>query len=120
MNPKYLWLADAIQLLTLFVVEPVIAIVIAYAAWRGKPRNFTPQRYGLVCIASSVSAALLLVLAKWINADVRTSQYFLQLGCFLLGFMLLGAGMGSFFAVLLQVWRWHKVTRLAHHNPTEP
>jgi hypothetical protein len=112
MNPKYLWLADAIQLLTFFVIAPVIAIVIAYAAWRGKPKNFSPQRYGMVCATSGVSASLLVVLAKWINADIRTPQYFLQLACFLLGFLLLGVGMGSFFPALLHLWRWHKKTRL--------
>jgi hypothetical protein len=32
MNPDYLWLTGAMQLLTLFVVGPVIAIAIAYAA----------------------------------------------------------------------------------------
>ena len=40
MNPKYLWLTDAMLLLTLYVVGLGIANVIAYAAWRGKPQNF--------------------------------------------------------------------------------
>jgi hypothetical protein len=119
MNPDYLWLTGALQLLTLFVVGPVISIAIAYAAWRRKPQNFNPQRYGLLCVASGVGASLLLVLAKWINADVRTSQYFLQLACVLLGGLLLGVGMGCIFPVLLHVWRWHKTTRLAGHNQTE-
>ena len=119
MNPDYLWLTGAQQLLTLFVVAPVIAIAIAYAAWRGKPNNFNPERYGIVCVASGVTASLLLVLAKWINADVRTPQYFLQLTCVLLGSLLLGVGMGSFFPVLLHMCRWHKTTRLADHNQRE-
>ena len=50
MNPDYLWLTGALQLLTLFFVGPVIAIVMAYAAWRQKPQNFNPQRLG--CCAS--------------------------------------------------------------------
>jgi hypothetical protein len=118
MNPKYLWLMGTMQLLTLFVVGPVIAIVIAYAACRGKPESFNPQRYGMVCVASGVTASLLSALAKWINADVRTPQYFLQFACVLLGGLLLGVGMGSIFPVLLHVWRWHKTTRLADHNQT--
>jgi hypothetical protein len=119
MNPKYLWLTGTMQLMTLFVVRPVIAIVIAYAAWRGKPESFNPQRYGIVWVASGLTASLLLALGKWINADVRTPQYFLQLACVLLGGLLLGVGMGSFFPVLLHMWHWHKTTRLADHNRRE-
>jgi hypothetical protein len=119
MNRDYLSLIGTLQLLTLFVVGPVIAIAIAYAAWRRQPQDFTPKRYGMLCVASGVSASLLLVLAKWIDADVRTPQYFLQLACVLLGGLLLGVCMGCFFPVILHVWRWHKTTRLAGHNQKE-
>ncbi len=119
MNPDYLWLVDALQLLTIFVVGPVIAIGIAYAAWCGKPQNFSPQRYGKLCVASAMCASLLGVLAKSINADVRTPQFFLQLICVLLGSLLFGVAMGSVVPVLLYMWRWHKRTRLADHNHTE-
>jgi len=112
MNPDYLWLTDALQVLTVFVIGPAIGIAIAYAAWRGKLQNFNLQRYGKWCVASGVSAPLLWVLAKWINADVRTPQYFLQLTCVLLGGLLFGVAMGSLFPVLLQMVRWHKKTRL--------
>ena len=80
MNPDYLWLTGALQLLTLFVVRPVIAVAIAYAAWRQKPQNFNPQRYGMLCVASGVTASLLLVLAKWINADDQNSAVFPAIG----------------------------------------
>ena len=116
MNPDYLWLTEALQLLTIFVVGPVIAVAIAYAAWRRRPHNFNPQRYGKLCVASGVSACLLWVLAKYVNADVRTPQYFLQLTCVLLGGLLFGIAMGSFFPVLLHIWHWHKATRLADHD----
>ncbi|MGC2321536.1 MAG: hypothetical protein WA463_02795 [Terriglobales bacterium] len=118
MNPDYLWLTGAMQLLTFFVVGPVVAVVIAYAAWRGKPENFSPQRYGMVCVTSGVIASLLLGFAKWINADVRTPQYFLQLACVLVSGLLFGVLMGSGFSVLLCLWRWHKATRLGD-NQTE-
>jgi hypothetical protein len=72
MNPDYLWLTGAIELLTFFVAGPVLAIAIAYAAWRGKPKIFNPERYGMMCIASGVTASLLFVFVKWMNADVRT------------------------------------------------
>ena len=66
-----------------------------------------------------MTAFLLFALAKWIDADVRTPKYFLQLACVLLGGLLLGVGSGAVFPVLLHVWRWHKTTRLADHNQTE-
>ncbi|MGB9103778.1 MAG: hypothetical protein WCC59_03380, partial [Terriglobales bacterium] len=69
MNPDYLWLTGAMELLTFFVVGPALAIAIAYAAWRGKPQNFNPERYGMVCVASGVTASLLFGSAKWLNAD---------------------------------------------------
>ena len=116
MNPEYLWLTEAMVVLTFFVVGPVLAIAIAYAAWRGKPNNFNPERHGMMCVASGVAAFLLLGLAKWMNADVRTALYFLQLGCGLLSGLLLGVCMGCGFPVLVGVWRWHKATRLKDDN----
>jgi len=118
MNPDYLWLTGAMELLTFFVVGPVLAIAIAYAAWRGIPQNFSPRRYGTVCIASGVTAFLLFGLAKWMNADVRTPQYFLQFTCFLTSGLLFGVFMGSGSSVLLRLWRWHKATRLSDSRRT--
>jgi hypothetical protein len=119
MNPRYLWLTDAIQLLTFFVVGPVLAIAIAYAAWRGKPQSINPERYGLVCVASGLTASLLFGFAKWINADVRTAKYPAQLACFLVSGLLFGIFMGSGCSVLLRLLRWHKTTRLADGNQKE-
>jgi hypothetical protein len=118
MNPKYLWLADALQLLVFLVVGPVLAIAIAYAAWRGKPQRFTGERFGMVCVASGVAAVLMLVCAKWINADVRQPQYFLQLACMLLSGLLFGVYMGCGGVLLLRMWHWHKATRLTANNQT--
>jgi hypothetical protein len=112
MNPDYLWLTGAIQLLTFFVGGPVLAIAIAYAAWRQETQTFNSRRYGMVCVASGLTATMLFVFAKWLNADVRTPQYFMQLASVLLGNLLLGVFMGCGFSALLQVWRWHKATRL--------
>ena len=116
MNADCLWLTGALQLLTVFVIGPAIAIAVAYAASHGKLKGFNPQRYVKLCVASAVSAVLLWVLAKWINADIRTPQYFLQLACVLLGGLLFGVAMGFFFPVLLHVLRWHKATQLTDHD----
>lgn len=119
MNPEYLWLVDAIQFLTIFVIGPALGLAIGYAAWRGKPSNLNPLRYGddrVLFVASGVTAFLLFGFAKWLNADVRTVQFFLQVVCFLLGGLLLGVGTGCGFSVLLRLVRWHKTTRLSDNN----
>lgn len=112
MNPKYLFLADALQLLTFFIIAPLLAIALAYAAWRGKPQRFTLQRYEVVCVVSGAMAFLLFGFARWMNADIRTAQYFLQLTCVLASGLLFGVFMGCGVSVMLHVWGWHKRTRL--------
>jgi hypothetical protein len=101
------------EVLTIFVIGPTLGVGIAYAAWRGKPKNFRLQQYGILCVGSGSVAFLLLGLAKWINADVRTPLYFWQLAMVLLGGLILGVSMGCLFPFLLHLWRWHKSTRLA-------
>ncbi|HEV7220618.1 MAG: hypothetical protein ACHP8A_03505 [Terriglobales bacterium] len=118
MNPKYLWLADALQLLVFFVVGPVLAIAIAYSGWRGKSRRFTSERFGIVCVVSGIAAVLMLVCARRINADVRDAQYFLQLGCMLLSGLLFGVYMGCGGVLILRMWFWHKATRVVDNNRT--
>jgi len=90
MNPHYFWLADAMQLLTFFVVGPFLAIAIAYAGWKGKPERVNTRRYAIVCVGAGATAVLLFALGKWLNADVRSPQYFLQLACVLLSGLLFG------------------------------
>jgi hypothetical protein len=116
MNPDYLWLIDGMQLLTFFVAAPVLAVSIVYAARRGKPRNFDAKRYGPVCVASGVTALLLFGFAKWVNADVRSPRFFVQLACVLLSGLLFGAFMGCGFCVFLSLWHSHKTTRLNGYN----
>ncbi|HKR32330.1 MAG TPA: hypothetical protein VJT08_17745, partial [Terriglobales bacterium] len=112
MNPDYMWIAETMELLSFFFVGPLLAISVAYLAWRGRPHSFGPKGYTIVCLASGVTALLLLQLAKWINADVRTPQYFVQLASILLSGLLIGIFVGSGFSVLFKIWRWHKTTRL--------
>jgi len=94
MNPDYLWVTGALQLLTFFVVAPMLAIAIGYAAWQGRPQNFDRERYGMTSVASGIASAFLFAYAKHINADVRTAQYFMQLACVLLSGLLFGVFMG--------------------------
>jgi hypothetical protein len=119
MNPQYLWLTGALELLSLFVIGPVLAIAIPYMAWRGKLPSFNGGRYGMVWVASGGAAVLLLLCAKWINADVREPQYFLQLACVLLCGLLFGVCMGCGAVVLLRALFWHNTTRLKDDNHTD-
>ena len=112
MNPKYLWLTDAMQLLTFFGIGPALAIAITYKAWRGKPENLNLGRYVTLCVTSGVAASLLIWVAKWMDADVRTAMYFLQLACVFLSGLLFGVCMGCGWSLLLRMWYWHKTTRL--------
>jgi hypothetical protein len=112
MNPHYLWLTGALELLTFFVIAPALSIVVAYRAWREKEHNLDPERYVMRCVVSGGAALLLFGFAKWIDADVRTPEYFLQLTCLLLSFLSLGVCAGCGFSILLRSWRWHKTTRL--------
>lgn len=118
MNPEYLWLTGAMQLLAIFVIGPVLSIAIAFAAWRDKPQSSTARRYGMVCAMAGIAAVVLMVFAKWMNADVRTALHFLQVACVLLSGLLLGVSMGCGFGVLLGVLRWHN-TRLVHDQQEE-
>ena len=112
MNPHYLWLTEGLELLSFLIFGPILAIVIAYRCWRKKESAPTSKGYLIRCVAFAVLFVLLFVLAKWINADVRTPQYFLQLTCVLLSFLSFGLAQGYFFSVLLDLWRWHNSTRL--------
>jgi hypothetical protein len=112
MNPHFLWLTEGLELLSFLVLGPVLAIVIAYRTWRKKESVSIAKRYGVRCAAFAALSLLLFAVAKWMNADVRTPQYFLQLTCVLLCFLSFGLAQGYFFSVLLDLWRWHNGTRL--------
>jgi len=112
MNPRYLWLTEGLELLTFFLFGPVLAIAVAYRTWREKGHVLSPGRYGMRCAGFAAAFVLLFALARWIDADVRTPQYFLQLACVLLSFLSFGFAQGYFFCVLLALWRWHNATRL--------
>lgn len=112
MNPAYyLRLTEGLELLTFCVLQPSLALAIAYRAWRERPENLS--RYKVPCLVSGATAVLLILFVRWLNADVRTFVYFLQVACFVAGFLLFGVCMGCGFAVLLSVWHWHKRTRLS-------
>lgn len=44
-----------------FVIAPSIAVAIAYAAWRGKPKSFDREMYWTVFVATCAVAAVIIV-----------------------------------------------------------
>jgi len=108
MDPHFHWLAEGLEFITFFFITPALAIVIAYKTWRDRANR---KQYGMRCVACGASSLVLFGIAKWLDADIRTPQHFLQLVCILLSFLLSGLGMGYFFSVLLRIWHWHTSTR---------
>ena len=112
MNPHFLWLTEGLELLTFIFIAPALAIVIAYRTWREKEQKSDPKRYGARCVGFAVAGLSLFAFAKWIDFDVRSPKYFLYLAGVLLSFLSFGICQGYFFSALLDLWRWHKTTRL--------
>jgi len=79
-SPKVsLWIGAALFLLGFFVVVPSIAAVIGYAAWKGKPKNFGRDMYWTAFVVAIAASSFLMVYAQRMHADVRTSQYLVQI-----------------------------------------
>ena len=89
-----LWVEAGLLLLTFFVVVPLIAAAIGYAAWKGKPKNFSREMYWTAFAAATVVSLFLMVFAQRMHADVRTWLYLVQVACFGLGALLFGVAGG--------------------------
>jgi hypothetical protein len=89
-----LWIEAGLLLFTFFVVVPSIAASIAYAAWKGKPKNFNREMYGMGFVATVAASGFLMVYAQRMQADVRTWHYPFQIACFGLGALLFGVAGG--------------------------
>ena len=72
----------ALFLFTFFIVVPSIAAAIGYAAWKGRPRNFSREMYWTAFVAAMAVSLFLFVYSQRMHADVRTWHYLLQIACF--------------------------------------
>src|ERR1700694_1076936 len=88
------WLGSVLFLFTFFVVVPSIAAAIGYAAWKGKPKNFSREMYWTAFAAASAISVFLMIYAQRMRADVRTWQYLTQIACFGSGALLFGVAGG--------------------------
>ena len=66
-----LWVEAGLLIFTFFVVVPSIAAVIGYAAWKGKPKNFSREMYWTVFAAAVATSLFLMVFAQRMQADVE-------------------------------------------------
>jgi hypothetical protein len=86
LRPMYL--GAVLFLFTFFVLGPAIAAGIAYAAWKGKPKNFDREMYWTAFAAAILASGFLMVFAQRMQADVRTWKYVAQIACFGIGAVL--------------------------------
>ena len=94
-----LGLEAGLFLLIFFVAIPSIAAAIGYAAWKGKPKNFSREMYWTAFAAVGTVSLVFMVYAQRMHADVGTWQYPLQIGCFGLGAPLFGVATGCMVGV---------------------
>ena len=93
-GPLYLQIVDGLGLLIFFVVNPLLFVGIGYAAWKGKPRGFDQKEYAASAVVTFLLGTALVLLAKWINADIRTWPYAVQAPFMIIGLFLIGIGCG--------------------------
>jgi multisubunit Na+/H+ antiporter MnhG subunit len=89
-----LWLDAVLLVLAFFLAVPAIAVAIGYAAWKGKPQNFSRGMYWTAFVAAIAVSLFLMVYAQRMHADVRTWQYLVQIACFGLGVLVFGVAGG--------------------------
>ena len=99
MSKIRLWTEAGVVLFALFVMVPSIAAAIGYAAWNGKPQNYSREMFfAAFVIVGGVSGALLTYAIR-MHADIRTWEYLLQVACFGIGTLLLGVAGGCMIGV---------------------
>jgi hypothetical protein len=81
-------------LFAFFVVVPSITAVIGYAAWKGKPKNFSRELYWTVFVPAVVASGFVFLYAVKMHAGIGTWRYVLQLACFGFGILLFGIAGG--------------------------
>jgi len=89
-----IWIEAGSLLFTFFIIVPSIAAAIGYAAWKGKPKNFSREMYWTAFASAGAISLFLLVYAQRMQADARTWQYLAQIACFGTGALLFGVAMG--------------------------
>lgn len=101
-----------------FVIAPSIAVAIAYAAWRGKPKSFDREMYWTVFVATCAVAAVIIVYSLRMQTDDEMRFHLVQLVCLGLGALLFGVSFG--FGVGVFTRRSTSVTESSESKPSYP
>jgi uncharacterized membrane protein SpoIIM required for sporulation len=96
-----LWIEGALLLLGFFVVAPSIAAMIGYAAWKGKPKDFSRDTYWTAFVAAMAMSVFLIVYSQRMNADLRSWLHLVQLAVFGVGILLFGVAGGCMIGIFL-------------------
>ena len=101
MYPKLdLWIEGGMFLFVFGVMVPLIAAAIGYAAWRGKPTNFSREMYFAVSVVVGGISLFLLLQATRMRGGFLTWAHLLQLSCFGLAAVLMGVAGGCMVGVV--------------------
>ena len=87
--------------LVILVGVPAVAIVIARAAWMGKPSNWDRSMYWTAYAASMIAAAFLIYYAQQMHANMRSWQYLVQIVVFYIGLGMIGISLGCFVGIFI-------------------
>ncbi len=89
---------------------PAITAVIAYAAWKGLPKNFSREMYWTAFVSAGVPAVFLLIVAQ--RTDLEGLRHvFIHYTCAFSGLLLLGVASGCCVSVL--AYRGRTFSRLS-------
>jgi NhaP-type Na+/H+ or K+/H+ antiporter len=102
MDPTFaMRVGEVIYLSMFFLVVPLVVAGIAYAAWRGKPRSWDRSMFFTAFASAGAVSAFLITYAIKMQADVRTSQYAIQVAFFVLGLLLFAIAGGCAVGIFL-------------------
>jgi hypothetical protein len=98
MPPKSVLAIGSVIWALFFAGIPITAAAIAYAAWKGIPKNFSREMYWTVFVSASAVGGLLTVLAQRISLS-SFWEILAHYGCGISGLLLFPVGVGCGAAV---------------------
>ena len=80
-------------LLIMSVGIPAVAVAIAYAAWRGKPKTFDQEMYWTAFATAAIASVLAFTVAQKLNSNSSGGRLLTAI-CLFLALLLFGVSMG--------------------------
>jgi hypothetical protein len=101
MYPKLdLWIEMGMFVFDFGVIVPLIAVAVGYAAWMGKPENFSREMYFTASVVVGAASMFLLLCTTRMHGGFLTWAHLLQLSCFGLAAVLMGFALGCMVGVV--------------------